>query len=84
MTNKILAQRVDELTEVLTDVRVCVQEVKEAEDMAEVTHTTSEIVENINKVIGLEDDDEDDGQEFAEGFEEDQRKSGKKKGRRPI
>ncbi len=52
-TNKILAQQVDELTEGLTDVRECVQEVKEAEDMAELSDTTAEIVENIDKSSGL-------------------------------
>jgi len=65
-TNKILAKRVDELTEALTDVRAHAEEVKEAEDMAEVTDTADAIIENINEVIGHEDDDEDSEEEESE------------------
>ena len=37
----------------LTDVRECVQEVKEAEDMAELSDMPAGIVENIDKSSGL-------------------------------
>lgn len=70
-TNKILAKRVDELTEALADVRAHAEEVKEAEDMAEMTDMADEIIEDINKVIGPEDDDEDSGEEeFGDESEE--------------
>ena len=62
-TNKILAERVDELTTTLADVRAQAGEVKEAENMAEATDTADEIIEDINVVIGPKDDDEDSGEE---------------------
>ena len=62
-TIRMLAKRVDELTEALVEVRAHAEEVKEAEDMAEVTDTADEIIEDINVVIGLQDDDEDSGEE---------------------
>lgn len=65
-TNKILAKRVDELAEALTDVRAHAEEVKEAEDMAEVTDTADQIIEDINEVIGPEDDDEERDEEEPE------------------
>ena len=69
----MLAKRVGELTEALADVRAHAEEVKEAEDMAEVTDTADEIIGNINDVIGPEDDGEDSGaeeEEFGEEFDE--------------
>lgn len=52
-TNKILTKRVGELTEALADVRAHAEEVKEAEDMAEVTDTADEIIEDIDGSSGL-------------------------------
>lgn len=65
-TNRILAKRVDKLTEALADVRAHAEEVKEAEDMAEVTDTVDEIIDDINEVIGPEEDEEDSGEEESE------------------
>lgn len=65
-TNRMLAKRVGELTEALADVRAQAEEVKEAEDMAEATDTADEIIEDINAVIGPEDEDEDSGEEESE------------------
>ena len=62
-TNRMLAKRVGELTEALADVRAQAEEVKEAEDMAEVTDTADEIIADINAVIGSEDDDENSDEE---------------------
>ena len=62
-TNRMLAKRVGELTEALSDVRVQAEEVKEAEDLADVTDTADEIIADINEVIGPEDDDADSGEE---------------------
>jgi len=73
-TIRLLAERVDQLTEALANVRAHAEEVKEAEDMAEVTDTADEIIEDINKVIGPEDDDEDSGEE--ESGEESEEESG--------
>ena len=70
-TNRMLAKRVGELTEALADVRAHAEEVKEAEDMADVTDTAEEIIEDINAVIGPEDDDDDSGEdESADESEE--------------
>ncbi|THJ20150.1 MAG: hypothetical protein CAF44_013175 [Nitrospira sp. CG24D] len=73
-TNRLLAERIDQLTEALAAVRAHAEEVKEAEDMAEVTDTADEIIEDINKVIGPEDDDEDSGEE--ESGDESEEESG--------
>ena len=62
-TNRMLAKRVGELTEALADIRAQAEEVKEAEDMAEATDTADEIIEDINAVIGPEDEDEDSNEE---------------------
>ena len=62
-TNRMLAKRVGELTEALADVRAQAEEVKEAEDMAEATDTADEIIEDINAVVGPEDEDEDSNEE---------------------
>ena len=70
-TNRMLAKRVGEMTEALADVRAHAEEVKEAEDMADVTDTAEEIIEDINAVIGPEDDDDDSGEdESADESEE--------------
>ena len=60
---RMLAQRVDELTAALVAVRAQAEEVKEAEDLADVTDTADEIIADINEVIGPEDDDADSGEE---------------------
>ena len=77
-TNRLLAERIDQLTEALAAVRAHAEEVKEAEDMAEVTDTADEIIEDINKIIGPEDDDEDSGEEESgdESEEESEEESG--------
>ena len=69
-TNKMLAKRVDELTEALADVRAHAEEVKEAEDMGEVTDTADEIIEDINEVIGPEENDEESDEEESESDDE--------------
>ena len=74
VSEKILAKRVDELTEALADVRAHAEEVKEAEDMAEVMDAVEEIIEYINLVIGPEDDDADSGME--ESVDESEKESG--------
>ena len=71
-TNRMLAKRVGELTEALSDVRVQAEEVKEAEDMAEATDTADEIIADINEVIGPEDADEDSGEEESEDESEEE------------
>jgi uncharacterized protein (UPF0305 family) len=73
-TIRLLAERVDQLTEALADLRAHAEEVKEAEDMAEMTDTADEIIEAINKVIGPEDYDEDSGGE--ESGDESEEESG--------
>lgn len=56
-TNKILAKRVDELTEALAEVRENAKEVKEADTLAEAATGADEIVEQIDEAIGPEEDD---------------------------
>ena len=63
---RMLAQRVDELTTTLAAVRAQAEEVREAEDLAEVTDTAEEIIADINAVIGPEEADEDSGEEESE------------------
>jgi Ran GTPase-activating protein (RanGAP) involved in mRNA processing and transport len=65
-TNKILAKRVDELTEALAEVRENAKEVKETDDMSEVTGCADEIIESVDEVIGPEDDDQDSEDEESE------------------
>jgi hypothetical protein len=65
-TNRMLAKRVDQLTEALSAVRAHAEEVKEADDMAEVTDTADEIIEDIDEVIGPEDNDGDSEEEESE------------------
>lgn len=61
--NRLLAKRVDQLTEALAAVREHAEEITETEDMAEATDMADGIIEDINKVIGPEDDDEDSDEE---------------------
>ena len=65
-TNTNLAKRVDELTEALAVVRENAKEVKEADDMAEVTASADEIIEHVDEVIGPEEDDEGSDEEESE------------------
>ena len=67
---RMLAQRVDELTTTLADVRAQAEEVKEADDMAEANETAEEIIADINAAIGPEDTDEGSGEEEEEFGEE--------------
>ena len=71
-TNRMLAKRIDELTAALVAVRAQAEEVKEAEDLADVTDTAEEIIADINAVIGPEDADEDSGEEESEEEPEDE------------
>lgn len=65
-TNRMLAKRVDELTEALAEVRENAKEVKEADDMAEVTASADEIIESVDEAIGSEEDDKDSEEEEEE------------------
>jgi hypothetical protein len=72
--HKLLAKRVDELTEALAKVREGAKEVTEAEKLAEATACAEEMVEYIDEVIGPEEDDgdsEDEEVEFEEESNED-------------
>lgn len=69
-TNKMLANRVDELTEALAEVRENAIEVTEADKLAEATACAEEIVEYIDEVIGLDEDAENFGDEEEEFSEE--------------
>lgn len=71
---RMLARRVDELTKALAAVRAQAEEVKEAEDMAEVTDAADEIIEYVNMVIGPEDNEADSGEE--ESIDESEEESG--------
>ena len=71
-TNRMLAKRIDELTATLADVRAQAEAVKEAEDMADVTDTADEIIEDIKAAIGPEDTDEDSGEEESEDESEEE------------
>lgn len=71
---RMLARRVDELTKALAAVRAQAEEVKEAEDMAEVTDAVDEIIEYVNMVIGPEDNEADSGEE--ESIDESEEESG--------
>lgn len=69
---RMLAQRVDELTATLVAVRAQVEEVREAEGLAEATEIADEIIAVINAVIGPEDADEDSDEEESEEEPEDE------------
>lgn len=64
--NKMLAHRIDELTEALAEVRENAQELTEADKLIEATACAEEIVEYIDEVIGPVADDEDPEEEQEE------------------
>ena len=70
-TNKLLARRVDELSDALVKVHERVTDTRESEDINEVTDDAlAEIVEFIDNRIGPEDTDQDSEGDEEESEEE--------------